>query len=370
MKRKLLRANHSSYISKPLRKAIMRRTHLEKVYYKKNWKKSFKAYKKQKNFCCRLSKKERKQFLNDLNLSFVTDNKLLWKTIKPFFSNKGNYESQIKLVEKDEVLQDDDLIAKELNKFFKNTVPTLNIKGNRFITNRSSNGISDPISKAISKYKFHPSILLIRKHLKSNDVFSFKTAETGDIEKEISNINPKNTITSKSIPPKVLKKSAKVLAIVLHKLFNYSIEKSDFPQNLKLTDITPVYKKNDPLDKTNYRPVSVLPLVSKVFERIMLKQINDFIVSFLSPCSCGYRKGFNTQPASLTLAENWRKSLYNKGFCGAILIDLSKDFDTLNYDLLIAKLHAYGFQHDAFIVTFLNVGTEPKLTRLSVHGRN
>ena len=267
-------------------------------------------------------------------------------------------------------MQDDDLIAKELNKFFKNTVPTLNIKGNRFITNRSSNGISDPISKAISKYKFHPSILLIRKHLKSNDVFSFKTAETGDIEKEISNINPKNTITSKSIPPKVLKKSAKVLAIVLHKLFNYSIEKSDFPQNLKLTDITPVYKKNDPLDKTNYRPVSVLPLVSKVFERIMLKQINDFIVSFLSPYSCGYRKGFNTQPASLTLAENWRKSLYNKGFCGAILMDLSKDFDTLNYDLLIAKLHAYGFQHDAFIVTFLNVGTEPKLTRLSVHGRN
>ena len=127
----------------------------------------------------------------------------------------------------------------------------------------------------------------------------------------------------------------------MHKLFNYAVEKSDFPQNLKLADITQVYKKNDPLDKTNYRPVSVLPLVSKIFERI----ISDFIVSLLSPYSCGCRKGFNTQHALLTLVDNWRKSLDNTGFCGAILIDLSKAFDTLNHDLLIAKLHAYGFQY-------------------------
>ena len=120
MKRRLLRANHSSYISK----VLSLRSHLEKVYCKNKSEKSFKAYKKQKNFCSRLYKKERKRFFNNLNPSFVTDNKLFWKTIKPFFSNKVNYGSQIKLVEKDEVLQDDDLIAKELNKFFKNAVST------------------------------------------------------------------------------------------------------------------------------------------------------------------------------------------------------------------------------------------------------
>ena len=70
------------------------------------------------------------------------------------------------------------------------------------------------------------------------------------------------------------------------------------------------------------------------------------LICFLSLYVCGYRKGFNTQHALLTLVENWRKSLDNKGFCGAILMDLSKAFDTLNHDLLIAKLHAYGFQHD------------------------
>ena len=219
-------------------------------------------------------------------------------------------------------MQDDDQIAKELNKFFKNAVSTLNIKENRFITNRSSDGITDPVYNAIDKYKFYPSILLIQKHLKNHDIFAFKTVDIGDIEKEINNINPKKATTSNSIPP-------------------------NFPQNLKLADITPVYKKNDPLDKTNYRPVSILPVVSKIFERIMQKQINDFIISFLSPYLCGYRKGFNTQHALLTLVENWRKSLGNKGFGGAILMDLSKAFDTLKHDLLIAKLHAYGFQHDA-----------------------
>ena len=189
MKRKLLRVNHSTYISKPLRKAIMKRSYLEKIYLKNKSEKSFKEYKKQTNFYSRLYKKERKRFFSNLNPSFVNDNKLFWKTIKPFFSNKGNYRSQIKLDEKEEVLQDDDLIAKELNKFFKNAVSTLNIKEKSFITSRSLDGITDPIDKAIDKYKFHPSILLIQKHLKNHDVFSFKTVDIGDIEKEISNIN-------------------------------------------------------------------------------------------------------------------------------------------------------------------------------------
>ena len=82
----------------------------------------------------------------------------------------------------------------------------------------------------------------------------------------------------------------------------------------------------------------------------MQKQINDFIISFLSPYLCGYRKGFNTQHALLTFLENWRKSLDNNGFGGVILKDFSKAYDTSNHDLLIAKPHAYGFQHDALKV--------------------
>ena len=72
--------------------AITRRSQLEKVYYKNKSEEIFKVYKKLKNFCSRLYKKERKRFFNNLNPSFVTGNKLFWKTIKPFFSNKGNHK--------------------------------------------------------------------------------------------------------------------------------------------------------------------------------------------------------------------------------------------------------------------------------------
>ena len=63
----------------------------------------------------------------------------------------------------------------------------------------------------------------------------------------------------------------------------------------------------------------------------------------MSPYLCGYRKGFNSQDALISLTVRWRKSLDDKGYRGAVLLELSKAFDTLNYDLLIAKLHAYGF---------------------------
>ena len=91
---------------------------------------------------------------------------------------------------------------------------------------------------------------------------------------------------------------------------------------------------------------SVLPIVAKIFERIIQKQINDFIISFLSIYLCGYRRGFNNQHTFLTIVENRRKSLDNKSFGDSILMNLSKVFDTLNHELLIAKLHACRFQHD------------------------
>ena len=119
VKKKVVRANHAKYISKPLRKAIMKRSYLEKVYFKKQTTRSLERYKKQKNYCSRLYKKDRKNFFNSLNTSFVNGNKLSWKTVKPFFSNKGSFGIKIKLVENDELLQDDRNIAEEMNNFFQ-----------------------------------------------------------------------------------------------------------------------------------------------------------------------------------------------------------------------------------------------------------
>ena len=82
----------------------MKRSYLENLYFKKPADHSLRDYKKQKNYCCRLYKKERKNFFNKLNTSFVSDNKLFWKTVKPFFSDKGSHRGNIKLVEVDKLL--------------------------------------------------------------------------------------------------------------------------------------------------------------------------------------------------------------------------------------------------------------------------
>ena len=121
----------------------------------------------------------------------------------------------------------------------------------------------------------------------------------------------------------------------------------EFPDELKPADVTSIYKKDDPNKSKNYRPVSVLSVVSKVFEKIMHDQISQYINSFLTPYLCGYRKAFSTQQVLLSLIEKWKIVLDSKGYGGAVPMDLSKAFDAINHDLLIAKLYAYGFSKES-----------------------
>ena len=126
-------------------------------------------------------------------------------------------------------------------------------------------------------YKYHPSIILINQKIGNQNKFSFEPVALSDVVKEINDINPNKSSSRDSIPPKMLKISSEVTANILQKLLNDSLETGMFPDSLKLADITLIFKKKDPLNKTNYRPASVLPIVSKLFEKIMQKQINGFI---------------------------------------------------------------------------------------------
>ena len=110
----------------------------------------------------------------------------------------------------------------------------------------------------------------------------------------------------------------------MHNTFNNAITECAFPAELKTTNITPIFKKGNRLDEKNYRPISLLPVVSKVFERLIQNQIILFINKFLSPYLCGYRKGYCAQQAFVSLIEKWKVTLDNKGYGGAVLMDLSK----------------------------------------------
>ena len=170
-----------------------------------------------------------------------------------------------------------------------------------------------------------------------------------------------------NIPTKQLKKTIDIVSEPLMHIWNNQIiENKNFPSKLKLADITPIHKKLESILKENYRPVSVLPIVSKIFERLMQRQINNFIEKYLSPYLCGHRKGYNSQYALLSMIEKWKKSLDGHGLAGGVLMDLSKAFDTINHELLIAKLNAYGFEKDALELIFSYLKNRWHRTRINL----
>ena len=120
---------------------------------------------------------------------------------------------------------------------------------------------------------------------------------------------------------------------------NHSVEEIGiFPSSLNLGIITPIFKKDDPLDQSNYRAVSILPLLSKVYERIIHNHLSQNPEQFFSSILCGICKAHNTQHPLFKLLHSWRRELDSGGFVGTILMDLSKAYDCISYELLIAKL--------------------------------
>ena len=152
---------------------------------------------------------------------------------------------------------------------------------------------------------------------------------------------PSDKAAAREIPVNLLKNSENCF-FDLTNCINKAIRNNKFPDSLKLSDITPVFKKLDPSDKANYRPVSVLPLLSKVFEKIIYDQLYEYLENFLSELLCGFRKAHSTQHALFRLIQKWQAELDSGGYVGTILMDLSKAYDCLSHDLLIAKLEAYG----------------------------
>ena len=167
IKKKVIRANHAPYVTKALRKIIMKRSQLEKIYFKKRTQESFKKYKKQKNYCSRLYRRNRKSFFESMDSSKITDNKTFWKNIQPFFSEKRKSVNKITLVnENEDILSNDKGAADEIYSFFKNATENLGITENTYIVD-NSNDISDPVNKTIDKFKNHLSILLIQRKVAS-----------------------------------------------------------------------------------------------------------------------------------------------------------------------------------------------------------
>ena len=225
-------------------------------------------------------RKTNERYYENLNEKFVVDNKLFWKTVKPLLSDNVAGKDEIHLIENNELVKTDLETAEVLNNFFSNIVQNLD-------NSRYSNGeplvsnTNDATLKAILKYRNHLKIIAIRSKCKDKGNFNFIEVDQKQIEKEILKLDVNKASQSSDIPIKVLKENRDIFSNFLCNSFNNSIKLSTFPEIIKHADITPLYKKGKNDIKGNYRPVSILPNLSKIFEKCMFEQMSQFFENII-----------------------------------------------------------------------------------------
>ena len=173
--------------------------------------------------------------------------------------------------------------------------------------------------------------------------FSFNDITKPFFIKEIKNLDPKKTSQSNDIPTKLIKEYSEIFATIIVEDFNKCMHNGTFPRSFKISEVIPVYKKDEPYDKNNYRPISILSNLSKIYERYMHDEINAYFDDILSKFQCGFRKGYSAQHCLLYMIEKIRKIRDSKGVFADVLTGFSEAFDCISHELLLEKLHAYGF---------------------------
>ena len=133
--------------------------------------------------------------------------------------------------------------------------------------------IQNPIIAAIEKYKRHPCILKIRKHIRVENYFDFKHLDDKKMAEVPKDLNAKKAKQEDDIPIKLIKENIELFSSVLSRIFNFYIDKTSFPNSLKQADMTPVHKKDNTNDKDNHRQVSILPSLSKASRKCLYDQI-------------------------------------------------------------------------------------------------
>ena len=228
---------------------------------------------------------------------------------------------------------------------------------------------ADEIQHIVNLYKDHPSIKQIKKKIlpESNEkqvIFPFKPTTVENVKKLLNEIHTKKAVGIDTIPLKLINMASKLLTPIYTTAINSSIENSVFRKNAKVATAVPLDKgKPDKNDISNFRPVILLNTFSKFYERVIKHQLVLSMENYFSPIT--YKKNYMTQHVITRLVEACRERLDENFVVGTVLTDLPKAFDWTAYDLLIAKLAAYGFSDTALRYVYSYLSNRKQYVRIN-----
>ena len=293
------------------------------------------AFKRAQNNVQNLIKKKKKQYIKNKLDENLGKPKELWKTLKSLgLSETKASGSKIGLAKKKDEISFD---PKENSEIFKD-----------FFANLASNLVSK-LPPAPMKFGMNTVEAYYKNRISPKKDFSFSSTNESNILDLLKNINPSKAAGLDNIAGKFLKEGATILAMPLTQICNLSIASSSFPDKCKHAKLKPLFKKGPTTEPKNYRPISLLPLVSKIIEKVIHDQTikyldeNNIIYKYQS----GFRSNHSTNSCLSYLCNKVQQGFEKGMLTGMILIDLQKAFDTIDHEIFLKKMRYLGFSDSA-----------------------
>ena len=273
----------------------------------------WKRYKYYRNKANNMNKKLKKIYYNSMIQKAGNDMKKTWKVMKELLANKKKSDNFDCLIDGDEIKNTEQL-ANEFNKYF--------------------NEVSDNLPSS-SGYDINEMGTL--NGVKSK--FEFSEIPVEYVLKELQSIDCSKSTGVDGMHPKLLKIASDVIAKPLSNIFNKSLNSSDIPIEFNTAKITPIHKGNSKTELNNYRPISVLPIPSKILERAVYDQFYKYLNEhfMLSDCQSGFRKFFSTSTCVCDIKEYLIDNMKEGYHTTAIMLDLKKAFDLIPHELILHK---------------------------------
>ena len=322
------RRKSNPWMTKGIFTSIKKRDHLRSCFLKEKdpdlktlLLESFKKYRNRIVTLCKLSK-------SNFFHKFFSDNQKyigkVWEGVKSLISLRSSASPPPMCVNIDNApTTDPTVISDSFNKYFVWIADNIR-KNTPFASKHFSQFLKNPVPNSIFLSPTDPSEVL--------NCISF--------------LNFNKSSGPFSLPTQLMSSLNNEIAVPLSKIVNLSFQTGIFPENLKAAKVIPIHKKGSKLELTNYRPISLLSNIDKIFEKLIYKRVYGFLDAkkVLFKQQFGFRKSYSTAQALLNISQKIMDALDKGNYACGVFIDLQKAFDTVDHEILLKKLSHYGIR--------------------------